>query len=365
MTSSITMPVTRAVDRAVRLLQLTYRMATLHRGTTVAEALEHVAGYADEGLATATEYGSATRKFEHDKKALRGVGIPIGVRRYEEPKGTYYKIAPRDLFLPVPAADRHGWDGLHDVRAPLQRVADSLPRLPVERAAPLTTVLLAYREAIGLTLPSWEIPRVMLTNGPLLLDWFHSTLHMAVARGRGEREWGGAPVAVYDLCEATGLPHALLQHVADRADAARAGRADLQQAVRIMPVVAPRFTDRIAPGRGNGSAHGSARGRAHGSATGSATGSANGSAAGSATGSANGSATDSGHPAISVVAPDMRTTWRPPLGCVHTMLQVAREMAVPLPEGVADTLCRHARPGGLARRHGQGAATADHAGLSR
>lgn len=320
MTSSITMPVTRAVDRAVRLLQLTYRMATLHRGTTVAEALEHVAGYAPDGLASTTEYGSATRKFEHDKKALRRVGIPIGVRRFEEPKGTYYKIAPRDLFLPVPTADRHGWDGLHDVRAPLQRLADGLPRLPVERAAHLTTVLLAYREALGLTLPSWEIPRVMLTNGPLLLDWFHSALYMAVARSRGEREWGGAPVAVYDLCEATGLPHALLKHVADRADAARAGRADLQQAVRITPVASTNHNGRLA------------------SPTASPPAPARRSAPAGTIGN--------GHSAISVVAPDMRTTWRPPLACVHTLLQVAREMAAPLPEMVADTLCRHARPAG-------------------
>jgi hypothetical protein len=283
------LPVTRAVDRAVRLLRLTYRMVSLHRGTTVADALDKVAGYADDGLASDTEYGSATRKFEHDKKALRRVCIPFTVRRHAEPAGTYYKITPRDLFLPTPQVDRHGWELLRTCRAPLQQVADGLPQLPAPKAAQLTTVLLAYREELGLTLQSWPISRVMLTNGPLLLDWIHSVLHTAAERGRCDRGWGGAPVPLDALTAATGLPRPLLQHVAERAEAANTGRGDIAQAVRV-------------------------------------------GLAGS-------------RDAVSVVAPEMRIPWRPPLSHVHTLLQVARQASVPLADGVADTLCRHARDG--------------------
>lgn len=283
MSDTITTPITRAVDRALRLLQLTYRMMAPHRGASAVDVLHQVGGYAGDGDAV----GSAARKFEHDKRALRSYGIPIHVHRDEERRLALYKVQPRDLFLPMPSADPAGWDMLRQSTVALQWIADRVNQLRPGDAAASTTVLLAYSQQLGLQLAPWNIPRVMLTNGPLLLDWVHSVLFIAAANGRRHRQWGGTPVRLAKLSTTSGLSKQLLWHVVERADRHYASQALVNHLVSVAPF--------------------------------------------------------SRNQGVSVVAPEMRSSWRPPLKCAEKVVEVARGLGVPLPSRVQSTLLSHAR----------------------
>lgn len=228
----LTVPVTRAVDRALRMLQLTYQMLSLHRGCTAAEALRHVAGYTSSGEPTR----SAARKFEHDKKGLRSIGIPITVQLVSDPPSSCYKVRARDLLLPTYQVSQTNWQTLRTHSSSLQRVADLLPSLPVTVAAPLTSVLLTYAEELDLNVPSWNIPQAMLGHGPTMLEWVHALLYIVAKRGRATQQWGGAPVSLDSLSARTGLSQNLLWHVAERGIETPTPWAEWSHVVRIVPV---------------------------------------------------------------------------------------------------------------------------------
>ena len=246
MTTSITVPVTRAVDRALRMMQLTYQMVTMHRGTTAAEALRQVSGYL-----TADHVGeptrSAARKFEHDKKGLRSIGIPITVQVVSDPQSSCYKVRARDLMLPALNASQTNWAALRASAPALQGVADLLPSLPVTTAAPVTTVLMAFCEELDLHLPPWSVPQAMLGHGPTMLEWIHSMLYIAARRGRAEQQWGGAPVSLDVLCKRTGLSRELIWHIAQRGNETPTAWPEWSHAVRIIPASPEEGVGVIAP----------------------------------------------------------------------------------------------------------------------
>ena len=235
MSTAITVPVTRAVDRALRMLQLTYQMVSMHRGITVAEALRRVAGYT-----TSTRVGeptrSAGRKFEHDKKGLRSIGIPITVQLFSDPPSSCYKVRARDLLLPPFNLSQTNWGALRASASALQGVADLLPSLPVMTAAPIVTVLMAYCEELDLHLPPWSVPQAVLGHGPTMLEWIHSMLYLAARRGRAVQPWGGAPVPLDGLRQRTGLSNELIWHIAERGGATPDAGPEWSHAVRVIPV---------------------------------------------------------------------------------------------------------------------------------
>lgn len=250
MTTSITVPVTRAVDRALRMLQLTYQMVSMHRGTTAAEALRQVAGYltGDHAGDHAGELTrSAARKFEHDKKGLRSIGIPITVQVLSDPPSSCYKVRARDLMLPVLNASQTNWGALRASASSLQAVADLLPSLPVTTAAPVTTVLMAFCEELDLQLPPWRVPQAMLGHGPTMLEWIHSMLYIAARRGRVEQQWGGAPVSLDVLSKRTGLSRELIWHIAQRGIETPAAWPEWSHAVRFVPASREEGVGVIAP----------------------------------------------------------------------------------------------------------------------
>lgn len=243
MRNGITVPVTRAVDRALRMLQLTYQMVTRHRGVTAADAQRLVAGYRPDVDSPAT----VSRKFEHDKKGLRTIGIPIQVQLLRDPPASCYKVRPRDLFLPSLETHRDGWAALQGCAPLLQRLADQVPVLPAHTAAPVSSALLALQLPLGLALPTWPIPQGMLGHGPSLVDWLHAVLLLAAARGRSDGPWGGAPVPVDGLAQATGLPAALIRHLAERGGERSGEGAESSPLVRIVPVPAADAMRVLAP----------------------------------------------------------------------------------------------------------------------
>lgn len=214
----ISHPVTRAVDKALRMLSLTYEIHSARWGVTAASLHRALPGY----LALKENPLALERMFEHDKADLRASDIPIFTQQVGDPPESRYRVDSSRLVLNVGGSTDARWELLRAHRAQLQAIADQLPQLDGRDAAPLSHLLLALRHDLGLRIPQWSIPRALLTNARVVLEWVHCILQTVEALGRRDNQFGGAHVSLEEIAELTGFPPSFIWHVADRG----AGPAD-------------------------------------------------------------------------------------------------------------------------------------------
>lgn len=208
----ISQPISRAIDKALRMLSLTYEIQAARWGLSAASLHRLISSYQlHEDNPRALE-----RMFEHDKADLRQLDVPIVTQLVGDPPEPRYRLDATRLQLPaVRPGDLH-WSTLQRGAPRLQSIADRLPTLPGKEAALLSFVLLPLRGELGLRLPAWPIPRNLLTNARCVLEWSHAILHAVEGIGRQNEAFGGAPVATQRVAELTGFPEDFVWHLGYR-----------------------------------------------------------------------------------------------------------------------------------------------------
>ena len=214
----ISRPITRAVDKALRMLSLTYEIHSARWGVSAASLHRALHGY----QALKENPPALERMFEHDKADLRALDIPIFTQLVGDPPESRYRLDSQRLTLTAGGPADPRWELLRLHAPRLQAIADQLPQLDGRDAAPLSHLLLALRHDLGLRIPQWSIPRALMTNARVVLEWIHCLLQTVEALGRRDNQFGGAHVSLEEIAELTGFPPSFIWHVADRG----AGPAD-------------------------------------------------------------------------------------------------------------------------------------------
>lgn len=226
----ISQPISRAIDKALRMLSLTYEIQAARWGLSAVSLYRLLPWYQRlEENPRALE-----RMFEHDKADLRRLEVPIVTQLIGDPPEPRYRVDVARLQLPAVAPHHVHWAALKADAARFQALADLLPTLPGREAAPLSFVLLALRTELDLRIPAWTIPRHLLTNARCVLEWSHAILHAVEALGRPHQTFGGALVPVRQIAELTGFPEQFVWHLAFRGANRPEGHSAEPHVVRIV-----------------------------------------------------------------------------------------------------------------------------------
>lgn len=226
----LSIPITRAVDKTLRLLELTYQLA-LARWPLRAEQLQQtVIGY----QALNGDPAALARTFERDKADLRTMGIPLETRAIgDDPADLGYQVVRHRLVLPAPTAEDAGWDALRAATPAFQATASALPDGESKRAAEAACALLPFAPDLGLTLPTLELPAPLRQRADHLVEWVHAMLLAVVEEGRKSKRPGYC-VPVERVAEAVGMDPELVWHVAERgADRPPGHTTHARQKIRI------------------------------------------------------------------------------------------------------------------------------------
>lgn len=226
----ISQPISRAIDKALRMLSLTYEIQAARWGLSAASLHRLLPWYQRlEANPRALE-----RMFEHDKADLRQLDVPIATQLVGDPPEPRYRLDTARLQLPAVALRDAHWAVLKAASPQLQAIADLLPTLPGKEAALISFVLLPIRPELELRLPPWSIPRNLFTNARCVLEWAHAILHTVEGIGRQHSAFGGAPVPVRQVAELTGFPEEFVWHLAYRGANQPEGHSAESQVVRIL-----------------------------------------------------------------------------------------------------------------------------------
>jgi hypothetical protein len=208
----ISHPVVRAIDKALRMMTLTYEIQAARWGLPAASLHRLIPWY----QVLTNNPRALERMFEHDKADLRQLDVPIATQLVGDPPEPRYRVDVNRLQLPARGPRDAQWAVLEGHAPLLQAIADRLPDMPGQDAAALSFSLLAFRQDLGLQIPAWSMPQNLLTNARVVLEWAHAILHTVEATGRTESTFGGAPVPVREVAALTGFSSDFLWHLADR-----------------------------------------------------------------------------------------------------------------------------------------------------
>ena len=226
----ISQPITRAVDKALRMLSLTYEIQAARWGVSAASLHRLVPWYQP----LAENPRALERMFEHDKADLRQLDIPLVTHAVGDPPEPRYRLDAPRLQLPAVTAQDPHWAVLHAHAPRLQAIADRLPETVGRSAALLSFAVMPFCGALGVSVPPWEIPRNLLTNARCVLEWAHVILQAVEGAGRQSGAFGGTPVPVRQIAERTGFPEPFIWHLADRGTNRLDGDAAETPVVRIV-----------------------------------------------------------------------------------------------------------------------------------
>lgn len=208
----ISQPISRAVDKALRMLAVTYEIQAARWGVSAGSLHRLVSWYHPlEDNPRALE-----RMFEHDKADLRQLDVPIVTQLIGDPPEPRYRLDAARLQLPPVTPTEPFWRVMQSHAPRLQAMADRMPDLPGRDAALLSFALIPVSHEIGVRIPPWDIPRNQLTNARCVLEWVHAILQIAEGIGRRLGPFGGIPVPIHQLAAHTGFPEAFIWHLADR-----------------------------------------------------------------------------------------------------------------------------------------------------
>ena len=228
--TTISVPVSRAVDKALRLLELAYQLALTHWPISAEQLQQTVIGY----QALNGDPAALSRTFERDKADLRQMGIQLETRTIgDDPNDVGYLVPRQQLMLPAPVGSDAGWSALREAASVLETVAAALPEADPKRAGEAACALLSFARDLGLTMPPLTLPAALRQRADHLVDWIHAMLLAAAIEGR-EGGYQGFCVPVERVAQLVGMDPELVWHVAQRgADRPPNHQTHARQRIRI------------------------------------------------------------------------------------------------------------------------------------